>query len=340
MKRMLCACIAAAALCWCSPAAAQEAISDRARQLFADGVAALEAPGGPDYRNAYRAFQDAYADSPTPKILGNLGLCAFHLERDTEAEDAYRRYLKEVPGIPQPERERIERDLRAMQARAAYVLLTLAPVGVRLHDVRKTSDGQVVNDYDTAAAEVSLRVHAGSHALTVSKDGYKPAEIAFEVKPGDKARVKVALVKEPVVTPAPAPAPAPAPTPTPTPKPAAEPDLPDPPPPPPQPRDAADDGIWPGVWVGVGITGLLAVGAAITGGLALSKQSEYASYQNGASRADAEVVRGDGEILNYVTDGLWAGAAAFGIATVIVLVVDLSSTPDVAVDARGVGIRF
>ena len=74
-------------------------ISDTAKRQFEVGVAFLDDPEGARYEDAYRAFKAAHADSPSPKILGNVGLCAMKLERDAEAIDAYGRYLKEVQDI-------------------------------------------------------------------------------------------------------------------------------------------------------------------------------------------------------------------------------------------------
>ena len=312
------------------------AISDKARELFTQGVDALEEKGGPNYPKAYEAFKAAYADSPTPKILGNIGLCAFHLERDTEAEDAYKKYLVEVDTIPDPERLRIAKDLEAMTERAARLILTLEPdEGVTIRDTRKADSGDVVNDYEATASPMTLRVHAGKHELEVAKKGYKAARLKVELKRGDKGKIKVKLVKEGAVAVAkPAvPKPQTKPKPKPSPDPAPDPD--------PEPRPD-DDGIWVGVWIGVAITGALAVGAAITGGLALQKQADYELFQDGGSRSEAEVVRGDGEILNITTDALIGGAALFGALTIIALIVDVTGDDgdSAALGPRGVTVRF
>src|SRR5262245_18752054 len=70
-------------------------ISDKARDHFRAGVNFLQDPDGARYEEAYREFKTAYADSPSWKILGNLGLAAMKLERDGEAIEAYQKYLSE-----------------------------------------------------------------------------------------------------------------------------------------------------------------------------------------------------------------------------------------------------
>src|SRR5215475_15565235 len=68
-------------------------ITDSARQHFKTGVAYLKDPDGARYEEAYREFKAAYADSPSWKILGNLGITAMKLERDGEAIEAFEKYL-------------------------------------------------------------------------------------------------------------------------------------------------------------------------------------------------------------------------------------------------------
>lgn len=56
-------------------------ITERARALFRAGVTLLQDPDGARYEEAYQQFKAAYAESPSWKILGNLGYTAMKLER-------------------------------------------------------------------------------------------------------------------------------------------------------------------------------------------------------------------------------------------------------------------
>src|SRR4051812_675274 len=70
-----------------------------ARKQFQAGVNLLEDPEGAQYEQAYNAFRKAFELSRSPKVLGNIGFCALHLERDGEAIDAYNTYLRDAPDI-------------------------------------------------------------------------------------------------------------------------------------------------------------------------------------------------------------------------------------------------
>src|SRR6476661_7390454 len=67
----------------------EEKISAEARSHFEAGVSLLQDPDGARYEEAYREFTAAYQLSKSPRVLGNVGLCAMKLERDAEAIDAY-----------------------------------------------------------------------------------------------------------------------------------------------------------------------------------------------------------------------------------------------------------
>jgi hypothetical protein len=55
-------------------------ITENARKHFKAGVAYIEDPSGPKYEEAYLEFHKAYNESPTYKILTNIGLCALNCQ--------------------------------------------------------------------------------------------------------------------------------------------------------------------------------------------------------------------------------------------------------------------
>ncbi len=227
-----------------SALAADVPISDEAKKQFKSGISFLEDPDGARYEEAYAAFKAAYAASPSPKILGNLGLCAMKLEREGEAIDAYSRYLKEVSDIPPQEREQISRDLSAMQTSVVRVAITVSPATATIIDTRKPVKGaDVSNIYAVSAGSVSLGVRPGRHLLTVRAPGMKDEtweidaaaaskhERSFELKPPKVASTATATAA-----------------------------------PPPPPRKAP-----PGSYVLMGIGGAMVVGGAVTGFMTLGK---------------------------------------------------------------------
>lgn len=180
---------------WSSSARADDVvITPEAKRRFAAGVALLEDPDGPRYEDAYRAFKSAYAASPSPKILGNIGLCAMKLERDGEAIEAYRRYLSEVDDIPPEEREQIQRDLGILEASSGEVTVTSDEAGFELVDERRPTKGpEVRNVYGPIeGTSTTLRLRAGAHRLRVGEG--EPVSVMVEA--GSKQEVRVESAPE------------------------------------------------------------------------------------------------------------------------------------------------
>ena len=288
------------------PAAKSVEISDEARRQFSIGVGLLDDPAGPRYQQAYEAFHRAYADSPTPKILSNIGLCAMMLERDGEAMRAIARYLDEVEGIDPRERSKLEQDLRTLAGRVAHLELKVSPAEATVTDRRALPSGDpIVNRYDVTDGKLHLGVHAGKHRLEVTAEGHEPSVWELEIKPGKGQVRDITLKKKGAESPPSKPAPTTAPPPT----------L------PPEEPGADGGGISTGAVVGLVATGVLAVGAGVVGGLALNTKADYESYETGGNREDAEAARGTGEMLNIVTDVLIGSAAlSAGVTTVLLII--------------------
>lgn len=94
-----------------SPPEANDAV---AKGLFQAGAAAFEAG---QFEEALRHFEAAYARSPRPKLLFNIGQAADRLRKDEVALDAFRRYLAEVPEAEG--REQIEARVRVLEQAVA-----------------------------------------------------------------------------------------------------------------------------------------------------------------------------------------------------------------------------
>jgi hypothetical protein len=152
-------------------------VTDRARQHFKAGVAYIDDPTGPKYEEAYGEFHQAYAESPSYKILSNIGLCALNLERDGEAIDAYTKFLAvaKAEDIPTDKRKLMERDIAMLKASLVTITISSVPADVTLIDERLPTKGSsVTNRYDINSGKLTLGIHPGQHRLTVKTDGYEP----------------------------------------------------------------------------------------------------------------------------------------------------------------------
>ena len=107
----------------------QEALpTEKARAHFTAGLSYVDDPDGPRYEEAYREFQAAYAESPSWKILANLGTCAFYLERDGEAIEAYEKFLaKGGSRISAEQRKQVEKDLARLKVSVVWLTLNVDP---------------------------------------------------------------------------------------------------------------------------------------------------------------------------------------------------------------------
>lgn len=281
-------------------------ISEQARAHFQAGVNSLQDPDGARYEEAYREFKAAYQSSPSWKILGNLGITAMKLERDGEAIDAFQKYLAGGAATLAPEeREQFQRDLGTLQAGVVKLSLDLNVPGASISDERAPVTGSVVrNSYVPEGQHLEVGVRAGHHKITASAPGYEPSVWELEAVSG-APQAHTFELKRPAPVTGPGAAPGAAGTssrPTPT-----------------------------GVYVGLGVTGALAVGAGVVGALALGKKSDFDDANDGNHVVRAKDLHDGVKKFNLVTDVL-IGAAVVSAGVVTYLYV---SRPTVDAPASG-----
>ena len=154
---------------------------------FKAGVAHLEDQDGARYEDAYSEFKRAYDLSRSPKVLGNLGLCAMKLERDGEAIAAYTRYLKEVDDIDPEERVQVARDLEVLTTSVIFVTLRTHPSAATIVDTRLPVRGATItNFYDAEPPATTLKLRLGHHVLTLREDGKDRAQWEFSAVAGER----------------------------------------------------------------------------------------------------------------------------------------------------------
>lgn len=167
-----------------SPAGATTPVSQEAQEHFNAGVSFLQDPDGARYEEAYREFKAAYSASASWKILGNLGIAAYKLERDGEAIVAFRKYLTEGGSeLDAEERAQVQRDLSTLEASAAKLNIQ-APEDAMILDERFPATGSAVqNSYGPASGTLELGVRPGRHRFTASLNGRTSASWEVELEP-------------------------------------------------------------------------------------------------------------------------------------------------------------
>jgi hypothetical protein len=305
------------------PARADASITESARKHFTAGVNYLQDPDGARYEDAYREFKAAYSASPSWKILGNLGLCAMKLQRDGEAIDAYREYLRQgAKEIESDERAQVQRDLETLQAGVVTVTIETVPAGATITDERSSVQGnRVVNVYGPSSGPLRLGIRAGRHRIVASLTGYAEQVWEFEARPGSNQSHVFSLSAE-AANPAQASGAAPA-------APANSAQLPSPSP------DFVSRKTPTSVYIGLAATGVFAIGATVTGLMANSKHSQFEDANDGSDPAHAKDLRDSGKALNLATDVLLGGAAV-ALGTTAVLYFTRPSTSERSASLRPV----
>ncbi|HVU04178.1 MAG TPA: hypothetical protein VHE30_20615 [Polyangiaceae bacterium] len=272
-------------------------VSDSARQHFKTGVAYLTDPDGARYEEAYREFKVAYADSPSWKILGNLGISAMKLERDGEAVDAFEKYLSGGGAQIDPaERAQMERDLMTTKSGLVWVTVKVQPPGAALTDERQPLTGRAVTNRYELEKDGSLHfgVRRGHHKITVQLTGYDSGVWEFDAEPGADQTHDFALEKpKPVAVPQ-------GPAPSGGTEPAA-------------PQMERPIGV--PVIIGAAATGALLVGSGVVGVLAMGKKKDFDDKNDGHHVDEADSARKSAATLNIVGDALLGGAIVAGAVT-------------------------
>jgi hypothetical protein len=200
--------VAVAALLVAVPRPARADDIEEAKRHFKVGVEYLQDQEGARYEEAYREFKRAYDLSHSPKVLGNLGLCAMKLERDGEAIDAYSRYLREVSDIDADEKAQITRDLQTLTTSSIAVALTSNVKNALIVDTRVPVRGaDVSNSYELGRGKLLLRLRAGHHIMHLRVEGRDRAEWEFNSEAGASLTHAFDVHLDPVLTVKPALAP-------------------------------------------------------------------------------------------------------------------------------------
>jgi hypothetical protein len=296
-----------------SPARAEEKISEEAKGYFKNGVELIQ-QSPPNYQDAYYQFKLAYEKSHSWKVLGNLGLCAFKLERDGEALQAYSDYLKGGgKNIDPEERKAMERDSLLITGNTSVLNLSSDVDDATLLDARAGSSVPP-QTYKFAGGTLGIRLRGGTHTLTASTPDGKQQRWDVTITPGQtlEHRFEFTATAAPAVVAAPPVAVAPAPAPAPTPPPAAD-------------QGSSKQGgssLRTVGFITAGVGGAAIIGGIVTGIMAKSASSRATDQcQDKVCPTKAESDFDSASSLATVTNVLFIGGgvlAATGVTLVIV----------------------
>lgn len=280
-------------------------ITEKARRLFEAGVDFIQDPDGARYGEAYRSFKAAYEESPSWKILGNLGISAMKIERDGEALDALEAYLEAGRSdLDDDEIKQVERDVRTLRASTTWVEITTNVSGATAEDTRVPLSGEhVSNRYEFEGSKLRIGVHNGNHTISIKKPGYAAQSWTFTASGEDLTHDFVLAVET---------------KPQPTASDSASTK---------DPETARPVPVL--TWITIGTTAAFTAGAVVTGVMALDKQKQF-DEENGNDEEVAKKLRKSGQTLNLTTDIL-IGAAVVSAA---VATISYFTRPTVVVEPK------
>jgi hypothetical protein len=155
---------------------------DSARELDQSGVRAFKEGR---FADAIRFFRAAYRKGAPASELWNVARCDERLDDAERAAAAIQEYLAQRD-LPAADRADAERELRALASRTSMLTVTTVPPGAVV-----VVDGKQV----AGPTPLTLDVAAGSHSLTIRRDGYTPETRPFEARYGRAVIVSLDLAR-------------------------------------------------------------------------------------------------------------------------------------------------
>jgi hypothetical protein len=191
---------ALAAALFAAPAVHAQSDADRAtaRDLGLQGFAALDAK---DFKTAEDNLRRADSLVHAPTLLLGLARALAGQHKYVEAQECYQRIIREgvAPGAPEAFRNAVESAKTEVSAVAPLlggvtITVTVAGGGEAPTNEKVTVDGNPIN---VASLGIRRAIDPGPHLLKVTADGFKPAELQFNVTAGAAVDAPVTIEKDP-----------------------------------------------------------------------------------------------------------------------------------------------
>lgn len=168
-----------------SQPAGSTAMTDTARQLYDEGLKALEAERSDV---AHAKFTAAWRIHQHYQIAGNLGFAEEKLGMYRDAAEHLSFYLRESPSTKVAERKVAEASLKKALAHVGSVTLHVVPEGAEV-----AIDGALVG---AAPLSGPVFLQPGEHAITARMDGYVRARVTVTATAGGSQEVTVRMLPE------------------------------------------------------------------------------------------------------------------------------------------------
>lgn len=296
-NRLLRVALVAAGLALLWPPASARAQKDdakaKARELLTDGDKKLRRgdrlqergkmeDAFAEYELALVDYQAAFEAYPDPQIFFPIAQAEQRLGRFVESLQHYQQLLEESKDLPPELKARVQKEIIEVKRNLAAVVLDVKPDGATI----------LIDGKEAARSPMSqpVFVEPGQHTYAVTREGYTPVEGKMDLMPGKEFRREVELERMPVVVGEATPS---------------------------APTTQVDQGVErpskAPLWIGVGVTGALAVAGATTGFVALSRHSKY--RDESLPIGEREDARESGKKLAGVTDVLLGGAVVGALVT-------------------------
>jgi tetratricopeptide (TPR) repeat protein len=236
------------------------------------------------FEEALAEYQAAHEAYPDPQIFFPIAQAEQRLGRFVDALQHYQELLAESKALSPALRSQVQIHLDEVRKNLAAVVLEVEPSGADI----------LIDDKEVGTSPMSqpVFVEPGQHTFAVTREGYARVEGNLDLAPGKELRKRIRLEPveadrdsrrqrrraERVVR---------------------------------RPLDDDEEerarrpSALP-LWIGIGVTGALAVGGAVTGFAALAEHGRYEDESR--SMAAREAARRDGQKLAGVTDIFLAGA--------------------------------
>jgi hypothetical protein len=196
--------IATAALIWVALAASAPpalAAADKpppsakveAQRHYRTGLERVQAGA---YGEALVEFRRAYELRPNFAVLYNIAAAQVALGDAVAAIEAFERYLADGGAAVPPERRaKVEAELRHQQARIGRLRVVVSPATGEVADVSVDGTPMPAGARARVDAGEGMRVNPGTHTVTATLPGYAPASATVDVKPGEQAEARLALMR-------------------------------------------------------------------------------------------------------------------------------------------------